>query len=86
MLGTNINKFTYPIQASRGYVITSLFKKYTLQQEPVLGRWKLKYQEQELEKFYRNIPDPGYFLTPITEKSENINYATQYNHSDKRQN
>ena len=24
------------------------------------GRWKLKYTETELDRFYRQIPDPGY--------------------------
>ena len=94
MLGGNINKFIYPLQASRGYVLTNLFKKNVPKNEPVLGRWKLKYQEQDLEKFYRNIPDPGYYLTPVVkeldvldvlDKTKQTNYTIQYNHLDKPQ-
>lgn len=31
-----------------------------IEKTPLPGRWKLKYSENELELFYKQIPDPGY--------------------------
>ena len=55
-----INKFTFPLLFNKGYkpIISSFFQK---KDQVSLGRWHLKHQEQQLDNFYQQIPDPGYF-------------------------
>ena len=36
------------------------FQKKNFYQNELPGRWKLKYSEKDLEKFYQQLPDPGY--------------------------
>ena len=37
-----------------------------------LGRWNLKHNQESLEIFYRNIPDPGYQSIYTLKKKEFI--------------
>ena len=84
MLGAPINKFTFPILQGRGIMISNFITKK--KENIMLGRWKLKYKEQELEKFYRNIPDPGYFHDKTVPGILTSSYKKPDNHSDKPQN
>ena len=83
MLSTSINKFTFPILNRKGYMISTFIKKK--KENVMLGRWKLKYKEQELEKFYRNIPDPGYFYEKTAPAILTSSYKKLDSHSDKPQ-
>ena len=42
-------------------LIASIKTIFTNKKSIDLGRWKLKHNQESLELFYRNIPDPGYF-------------------------
>lgn len=81
---SEIKKFTFPILFKKG--IFSIIMSSTKQKSTpiVLGRWNLKHEEKDLNKFYQNLPDPGY--PNIYPESMNAGYEPLYNRSGKRQN
>ena len=80
---SGINKFTFPLLFNKG-ILSSFTSATTLKTHSVaLGRWSLKHEEQDLDRFYRYLPDPGYpNKYPI---SKNAGYEPQYNRSGKPQ-
>lgn len=81
---SNVNKFTFPLLFNKGILSSFTIAKKIKTQPVILGRWNLKHEEKELNKFYRYIPDPGY--PNIYPDSKNAGYEPQYNRSGKRQN
>ena len=41
--------------------------------QPMLGRWKLKYSNDDLSLFYNQIPDPGYTVDIYKTKIKETN-------------
>ena len=80
---TAVKNFTFPIFLRKG-IISIIMGSISQKATPVvLGRWNLKHEDKELNKFYKNIPDPGY--PNIYPKSMNAGYEPLYNRSGKRQ-
>ena len=80
---TGINKFTFPLLIRKG-----IFSGFTTSTKlkthaTVLGRWSLKHEEKDLNRFYRYLPDPGY--PNKYPESMNAGYEPRYNRSGKPQ-
>ena len=92
IMTSNVNKFTYPILFRRGYwkTITQSWKKKEInwfsEEKKVLGRWNLKHNENDLNKFYQYLPDPGYPNNYNSLTISVVDSSPQYNHLGKPQN
>lgn len=80
---SGINKFTFPILMRIG-ILSSFTTSTKLKTDTtVLGRWSLKHEEKDLNRFYRYLPDPGY--PNKYPESMKAGYEPQYNRSGKMQ-